>query len=126
MLVYVLLGAVGVPVFAGFRGGVDRVVGPTGGYIIGYIFMALVIGLLVSVWGSKFFASAVAMLAEQRFAICSAPFGIWFRPGQHFSRHNGLCDSIFAGDAVKILLASFCSGRLQRMVRLSDKSSRAK
>lgn len=47
-IVYILLGLVGVPVFAGFRGGLNVLLSPTGGYIISYPFMALVIGLLVS------------------------------------------------------------------------------
>ena len=34
-VVYVLLGAVGVPVFSGFKGGIASIVGPTGGFIIG-------------------------------------------------------------------------------------------
>ena len=46
MTVYVLLGAAGVPVFSGFRGGLGVLAGPTGGYIIGYIAAVLVIGLL--------------------------------------------------------------------------------
>lgn len=45
-LIYVLLGSVGVPVFAGWTGGIGITLGITGGYIIGYIPMALVAGLL--------------------------------------------------------------------------------
>lgn len=47
MAVYVLLGATGVPVFSGFRGGIGVLAGPTGGYIIGYIVAVLIIGLLM-------------------------------------------------------------------------------
>lgn len=42
-VVYLLLGAVGVPVFSGFRGGFAVLAGPTGGYIVGYIVAALTI-----------------------------------------------------------------------------------
>lgn len=43
--VYVALGAVGVPVFSGFMGGIGKIVGPTGGFIWGFIFMAFLCGL---------------------------------------------------------------------------------
>jgi biotin transport system substrate-specific component len=44
-LIYVLVGAVGVPVFAGFRGGLGVVVGPTGGYLLSYPVAAAIAGL---------------------------------------------------------------------------------
>ncbi len=44
-LVYLLLGAVGLPVFAGFKGGLGILVGPTGGYLVSYPFAAAVAGL---------------------------------------------------------------------------------
>ena len=40
--VYLLLGAIGIPVFSGFAGGIGHLLGPTGGYIIGFLFSALV------------------------------------------------------------------------------------
>lgn len=47
VLVYVLLGFAGAPVFTGFTGGAGKVLGPTGGYIIGYIFLAFIEGAFV-------------------------------------------------------------------------------
>lgn len=44
IIIYVLLGAIGLPVFAGMTGGVQVLVGPTGGYIFGFIFSAFIIG----------------------------------------------------------------------------------
>ena len=44
VIIYILLGCVGLPVFSGFKGGFQVLVGPTGGYIWSYIFMALLIG----------------------------------------------------------------------------------
>lgn len=44
LIVFVILGAIGLPVFANFSGGFGVIVGPTGGYIIGFIIMAFLIG----------------------------------------------------------------------------------
>ena len=43
-IVFLLIGAAGVPVFAGFRGGLQVLAGPTGGYIVGYVAAALITG----------------------------------------------------------------------------------
>lgn len=53
ILIYILLGAVGVPVFNGFSGGLGVLFGVTGGYIIGFIFTALIIGLASDHWNKK-------------------------------------------------------------------------
>ena len=50
-LIYVLLGSVGVPVFAGWTGGIGITLGVTGGYIIGYIPMAFIAGLIYHKFG---------------------------------------------------------------------------
>ncbi|MDY5986116.1 biotin transporter BioY [Sporofaciens sp. SGI.106] len=55
ILVYVLLGAIGVPVFAGFSGGFQNLVGPTGGFIISFPIMAYLIGLGVELKKKELF-----------------------------------------------------------------------
>lgn len=44
-IVYLLIGIVGLPVFSGFQGGLGKVAGPTGGYLIGFIPMIIICGL---------------------------------------------------------------------------------
>ena len=46
-VIYLLLGLVGLPVFSGFTGGPAKLAGPTGGYIIGFIVMAVIAGLVI-------------------------------------------------------------------------------
>lgn len=41
ILTYIVVGAVGLPVFSGFRGGIQHLIGPTGGFIVGFIFLSL-------------------------------------------------------------------------------------
>lgn len=53
VVIYVLLGLAGLPVFTGFTAGPGKLFGPTGGYIIGYIFMALICGFFVDRFGQK-------------------------------------------------------------------------
>jgi len=62
-IVYILLGAAGVPVFAGLRGGLSVLLGPTGGYIVSYPIIALVIGSFLNQRTSpSFFRMAGASL----------------------------------------------------------------
>ena len=46
-LLYLLLGAVGLPVFTGFTGGLAKIAGPTGGYMLGYLFLILISGIFI-------------------------------------------------------------------------------
>lgn len=46
-IIYLLLGLVGLPVFSGFTGGVGKLAGPTGGYLIGFILLAYIVGFCV-------------------------------------------------------------------------------
>jgi len=52
-MLYILIGFVGVPVFAGFTSGLTKLAGPTGGYIIGYIPLALIAGFFISKFEKK-------------------------------------------------------------------------
>lgn len=51
VLLYILLGAVGMPVFSGMSGGLGVVVGPTGGYIVGFLPSAVIMGLYMKKFG---------------------------------------------------------------------------
>ncbi len=57
-LIYILLGAIGVPVFAGFSGGIGVLAGPTGGFIAGYAVCAFICGLSMPVYRRKSGAKA--------------------------------------------------------------------
>ena len=46
VLIYIILGVVGLPVFSGGTGGVQKILSPSGGFIIGYIFLCLIIAVL--------------------------------------------------------------------------------
>ena len=61
-LIYLLLGFVGLPVFSGFSGGISKLVSPTGGYLIGFIFTAVISGLIIEKFNYKKIFSIIGML----------------------------------------------------------------
>ena len=74
--VYLLLGVVGLPVFSGFQGGVGAFAGVTGGYLIGFLLMALVMWLGERLFGAGtavFLLSGIAALA-----VCYCFGTVWF------------------------------------------------
>ncbi len=74
--VYLLMGAAGLPVFAGFTGGPGPLLGPTGGYLLGFAAMALVYWLATALWGTGRWARAAAMALA--LAVCYAFGTAWF------------------------------------------------
>lgn len=68
-LVYLLLGFVGLPVFSNYMGGAARLLGPTGGYLVGYLPMALLAGLIVQ-WAFRRFGGQ----AEQGWLMVGVQF----------------------------------------------------
>lgn len=62
MILYAVLGGIGVPVFTGGSAGVGILVGPTGGYIFGFIIGALIIGFILEKIGFSFPKAIVANL----------------------------------------------------------------
>lgn len=62
VLIYFLLGAIGLPVFAGGGSGVGYLLGPTGGFLVGFIFASLIIGTIIKYTGYAYFSTIVANL----------------------------------------------------------------
>lgn len=76
ILVYLLLGAIGLPVFSGFNGGIGALLGTTGGYLISYILMGLIYWLAEKLFGTKLAVRIVAMLLG--LLVCYAFGTAWF------------------------------------------------
>ena len=75
-LVYLLAGLAGLPFFAGFQGGPGVLLGPTGGYILGYLFAALAVGMVSSYWGASFWKLAIGMAGG--LTLCYLFGTVWF------------------------------------------------
>ncbi len=76
VLVYMLLGAIGIPVFSGMQGGIEKLLGLTGGYIVGFIFVALIVGYASDKFNGKVPALVISMLLG--LVVCYAFGTAWF------------------------------------------------
>ena len=74
--VYIALGAVGLPVFSGFAGGIGKLMGPSGGYIFGFMLTALCYWLCERVLGKKLWVRIVSLVVG--LALCYAFGTVWF------------------------------------------------
>lgn len=106
VLIYLLLGAVGAPVFSGYAGGLARLVGPTGGYLVGYIPLAILAGWITERGGRKIWAAVLGMLAGT--AVLYLFGTVWFVivSGNTFAVALSKCVTPFIPfDLVKIVVA---------------------
>ncbi|KUF35637.1 MULTISPECIES: biotin transporter BioY [Lysinibacillus] len=77
VLLYILLGAVGLPVFSGMSGGLGILVGPTGGYIVGFLVTAIIMGLYLDQFGITFVHAIIANIIGM---IITLAFGtVWLK-----------------------------------------------
>ena len=114
-LVYLLLAAVGVPVMAGMQGGPAVLLGKTGGYVLGYIFAALITALISKALGRKFWSLCVAMVVGC--AACYVLGTIWFMVLTGLDLPTSLTYCVIPylpGDVIKIALASLLTIQLDK------------
>ena len=122
-IVYVLMGAIGIPVFAGFTGGLAILLGNTGGYIIGFIFIALIYTAAVKIFGEKKGVKIISLIAG--LIVCYAFGTAWFMyiylkdTGEVglFSVLTWCVLPYIVPDLVKIFLAILISDRVKRFIR---------
>ncbi len=115
VVVYILLGLAGLPVFTGFTGGPGKLFGPTGGYIIGYTFMALLCGLGVDKGKGRLLPTLASMILGSAVGYL---FGtVWLARQQSI----GFVQALFLGvipyipvDIVKLAVGVAVGSRLRR------------
>ena len=120
VVVYVLLGAIGIPVFAEFTGGIGIILRSTGGYIIGFIFSALVMWFMESLFGRKLWVQGISMVLG--LIACYAVGTAWFMfvymrdtGAVGLTTVLGWCVVPFViPDALKIVLALMLSSALKK------------
>lgn len=124
ILIYILLGAIGVPVFASFNSGVGYLLGPTGGFIIGFIFTSLIVGLVTEKFGKKPIFAFLSMVLG---IIACYIFGsLWYLFVFNNANSNGIslagvlsvCVVPFIiPDIIKITLSVLVCTKLKRYIK---------
>lgn len=123
VLVYILMGTAGIPVFSGFTGGIGIILGNTGGYIIGFLGTALVMWAMEKIPGSRMLILLLSMAAG--LLVCYAFGTLWFMAV--YARNTGAVGMVtvlgwcvipfIIPDIIKIALALLVTRRLGRYVQ---------
>lgn len=124
VLVYILLGAVGVPVFAGFSSGIGVLFGTTGGYIVGFLLSGLVYWAMTAAFGEKLPIMIIAMVLG--LLVCYAFGTAWFmivyaKNTEPIGLMTALGWCVFPfiiPDCIKIALAVVLTKQLKKYVKL--------
>lgn len=112
---YVIMGAIGLPVFAGFRAGPNVLFGTTGGYLAGYILSAAAVGIFsrrlprTAAW--TFAAMALSL------PLCYLPGALWMMLITRVNWLTAVVSGILVfipGDLVKAFLAALLAVRLRK------------
>ncbi len=115
-IVYILLGCAGAPIFSGFQGGIQRVFGPTGGFLASYILMAYVIGTLLNKIPSlsfkyAFFANVAGLLC------CYIMGSLWLSYSMKLDLEKTLMSAVLPFvplDLVKAAISAVLGKRLRK------------
>ncbi len=123
--VYLALGVAGLPVFTGFEGGVGKLAGPTGGYLVGFFVMIVIIGvfLRISLENEKMIKGIRFIGMVMGTAVAYAFGTMWFcySTGSGMPASFAVCVFPFIpGDIVKIIIALAVAPTLAKQIKLID------
>lgn len=117
-LIYVLMGVAGLPVFAGWRAGISALIGPTGGYLLGFIPGAFVTGKMAEMRGNPSFRwLLICMTAGTAiiYALGVLQLMNWMGIGVNEAIVIGVLP-FTVGDALKILAAAYVTIRIRKVL----------
>lgn len=117
-LVYLLLGTVGLPVFSGFAGGLGKLAGPTGGYLVGMIFLTILSGFIAERCSRKPVIIFLGMLLG---SAVNYLFGtLWLCMQLHLSFLEGLMTGVvpyIVFDIIKMVIALIIGITVQKRLK---------
>ena len=112
---YLFQGIIGIPVFA-YGGGLPYLLGPTGGFLLGFLFASITVGELADRgWGKYMIKSVLAMLIGMFVIYFCGILQLSFLKGYDFAIVNGLTPFII-GDLYKLILAAFLLPQIWKLV----------
>ena len=116
-LIYLLIGLVGVPVFSGFTGGPQKLFGPTGGYLIGFIPMAVITGIVIDKCMKKWYFCLLAMIAGTWVCYLFGTAWLAFQANMTFkaARAAGVIPFIIE-DLIKMVLALLIGPQIHKQL----------
>ena len=115
ILLYLILGFLGLPVFSNFQGGAQVILGPTGGFLMGYLPCILVESLLISLFPSKKWMYPLSMVLGTILLYTFGTLWIVFYGGYEITKALTVCVLPFLlFDALKIVIASVVGIRLRK------------
>lgn len=120
-LVYLLLGLVGLPVFSGFTSGPGKLFGPTGGYLIGFIPMAIIAGLVIDRYINKCIVCLLGMIAGT--AVCYLFGTAWLAYQANMGFQAALMAGVIpfiAGDLIKMVLAMLIGPQIRSQLKRAN------
>ena len=120
VIIFILLGTFGLPVFSGYSGGLSKLVGPTGGYIIGFLFTVYISSLFIHMKKGIIY-DVIGMITG--LALCYILGTIWFsyQQGKGFIASLLLCVVPFLiGDAIKIIVAVILGTQINKRLAHLD------
>lgn len=119
--IYLLLGIFGLPVFSGYSGGVAKLAGPTGGYLIGFIFMALVTGIVIKLAHYHVVWSVMGMMVATLIAYALGTGWFVVQAECSVAYALGVCVFPFLlGDFMKIVLAAILGPAIRKQLAKSN------
>lgn len=116
-VIYLLIGLVGVPVFSGFTAGPAKLFGPTGGYLIGFIPMAIIAGIVIDKYTEKWLLCLLAMIVGT--IVCYALGTAWLAYEAKMDMMAALWAGVIPfipGDLVKMALAILIAPKIRAQV----------
>lgn len=117
VIVYILLGLAGLPVFTGFGAGPGKLLGPTGGYIIGYVLMALICGFFVDKAGKSLTLYCLGMVLGT--AVCYLFGTLWLAHQMQYTFFQALMAGVIPyipADLVKLIAARILGFQLRKQL----------